>query len=71
MFLLKDFYFPDNVGMPIGEPDDDATYIMEVHYNNPELRSGKHSLGRFVFLREIQNLNQCYSYSLLKKQTSI
>lgn len=51
MFLLKDFYFPDNVGMPIGEPDDDATYIMEVHYNNPELRSGKHSFRRFVFKR--------------------
>ncbi|XP_052095209.1 DBH-like monooxygenase protein 1 homolog [Mytilus californianus] len=35
----QDFYFPDNVGMPIGEPEDDATYIMEVHYNNPEMRS--------------------------------
>lgn len=49
--------------MPIGEPEDDATYIMEVHYNNPELRSGKHFSEGF-FLREIQNLNQCYSYSL-------
>jgi len=37
--------------MPIGEPDDDATYIMEVHYNNPTLRSGKSNFKVVVMLR--------------------
>lgn len=38
---IQDFFFPAKVGMPIGEPEDDATYIMEVHYNNPDLRDGE------------------------------
>ncbi|KAH3863952.1 DBH-like monooxygenase protein 1 homolog [Dreissena polymorpha] len=32
-----DFYFPETVGMPIGEADDDGLYILETHYNNPEM----------------------------------
>ncbi|KAH3863954.1 DBH-like monooxygenase protein 1 homolog [Dreissena polymorpha] len=29
--------YPEHAGLPIAEPDDDAIYIMETHYNNPEL----------------------------------
>ena len=41
MYFEQEFYFPDNVGMPIGEPDDNSMFIMETHYNNPEKRMGK------------------------------
>ncbi|KAK3088637.1 hypothetical protein FSP39_021673 [Pinctada imbricata] len=37
-FLNHQFYFPENVGMPIGEPDDPSMFVMETHYNNPEKR---------------------------------
>ena len=38
---LKVFYFPEDAGMPIGEPGDTDVFILQTHYNNPGLRSGK------------------------------
>lgn len=33
--------YPDHVGIPMGEEHGGATYFMlEIHYNNPNLRSG-------------------------------
>lgn len=34
------FYFPTEAGLPVAEPGDTELYIMETHYNNPELKSG-------------------------------
>ncbi|KAK3087968.1 hypothetical protein FSP39_012921 [Pinctada imbricata] len=34
------FYFPDNVGLPVGEPGDTDVIIMQTHYNNPGLKTG-------------------------------
>ncbi|KAK3087443.1 hypothetical protein FSP39_005971 [Pinctada imbricata] len=34
----KAFYYPDDVGMPIGEPGDNDVFVLETHYNNPALR---------------------------------
>ncbi|XP_056009644.1 uncharacterized protein LOC130051597 [Ostrea edulis] len=36
----KDFHYPEEAGLPMGEPGDGALYIMETHYNNPRLRNG-------------------------------
>ncbi|KAK3088535.1 hypothetical protein FSP39_020262 [Pinctada imbricata] len=35
----ESFYFPDEVGMPLGEPGDNDVLILETHYNNPGRRS--------------------------------
>ncbi|XP_056009441.1 uncharacterized protein LOC125680065 [Ostrea edulis] len=35
----KEFYYPEEAGLPMGEAGDDALYIMETHYNNPGLRN--------------------------------
>ncbi|KAK6195952.1 hypothetical protein SNE40_001271 [Patella caerulea] len=29
------FYFPDDVGMPVGESTDSGVFVLETHYNNP------------------------------------
>lgn len=34
------FYFPAEAGLPVAEQGDTELYIMETHYNNPELKSG-------------------------------
>ena len=41
LLFLKAYYFPENIGLPVNEDDDDDLYIMQLHYNNPHLRSGK------------------------------
>ncbi|XP_061164580.1 DBH-like monooxygenase protein 1 [Saccostrea echinata] len=33
------FYYPEQAGLPIAEPGDNDLFIMETHYNNPQLRS--------------------------------
>ena len=35
------YFFPENIGLPVNEDGDDDLFIMQVHYNNPNLRSGK------------------------------
>ncbi|XP_056261677.1 DBH-like monooxygenase protein 2 homolog [Seriola aureovittata] len=35
------FEFPENAGIPIGGGDSDTYYRLEVHYNNPDLATGR------------------------------
>ncbi|KAK3101729.1 hypothetical protein FSP39_005907 [Pinctada imbricata] len=35
----QDYYFPEDVGFPLQTSQDDELYIMEMHYNNPTLKS--------------------------------
>ncbi|XP_061164656.1 uncharacterized protein LOC133173681 [Saccostrea echinata] len=35
----KEFYYPEEAGLPIGEPGDNDLYIMETHFNNPDRRN--------------------------------
>lgn len=42
--------FPDHVGVPLGEEHGGATYFMlEIHYNNPNLRKGKRYVLRVFY----------------------
>ncbi|XP_071335319.1 DBH-like monooxygenase protein 2 homolog [Trachinotus anak] len=35
------FEFPENAGIPVGGGDSDIYYRLEIHYNNPNLESGR------------------------------
>ena len=39
---LQAFYFPDHIGNSIGDEDDPVFYVMQLHYNNPNRKAGKH-----------------------------
>ena len=39
-FLLQDFIYPENVAYPIGGPGSARFLVMEMHYDNPDMRSG-------------------------------
>lgn len=41
------FSLPDHVGMPVGDSEDPMMFIMEVHYDNPRLLSGKTVLTQY------------------------
>ena len=45
--VLQDFIYPENVAYPIGGPGSARFLVMEMHYDNPDLRSG--TLGQSVF----------------------
>ena len=38
--VLQDFIYPKNVAYPIGGPGNARFLVMEIHYDNPNLRSG-------------------------------
>ena len=38
--LLQDFIYPENVAYPIGGPASARFLVMEMHYDNPDMRSG-------------------------------
>ena len=38
--VLQDFIYPENVAYPIGGPGNPQFLVMEIHYDNPNLRSG-------------------------------
>lgn len=49
----------------MAEPGDTELYIMETHYNNPELKSGQknHRLfNKFIFTIEFQSLTPKYAF---------
>ena len=55
--LVQPFNYPDHVGLAIGSDYIGKHFVMEVHYDNPDLRNGKVK-GLFTWaLRE--NILQC------------
>ena len=40
-FSYQIFYFPSHVGFPLGTEDAPKYVVMETHYDNPGIRSGK------------------------------
>jgi len=38
--VLQDFIYPENVAYPIGGPGNPQFLVMEIHYDNPDMRSG-------------------------------
>ncbi|CAG2223452.1 unnamed protein product [Mytilus edulis] len=38
--VIKPFNFPPNVGLPLGENENEYAYIIEIHYNNPGAVAG-------------------------------
>ena len=38
--VLQNFIYPENVAYPIGGPGNPRFLVMEIHYDNPNLRSG-------------------------------
>ena len=38
--VLQDFIYPENVAYPIGGPGNPRFLVMEIHYDNPDMRSG-------------------------------
>ena len=38
--VLQDFIYPENVAYPIGGPGNPQFLVMEIHYDNPNMRSG-------------------------------
>ena len=43
-FNLQDFIYPENVAYPLGGPDSPRYVVIEIHYDNPLLHSGKSSI---------------------------
>ena len=41
VFYLQDFTYPDNVAYPLGGEGNPRFVVIEMHYDNPNLRSGK------------------------------
>ena len=39
--MFQPYYFPEDAGYSVGGPYDFEFYVMQVHYNNPTLKSGK------------------------------
>lgn len=45
---LQDFYLPEDVGIPIGGPEEPNVYVLATHYENEDfLASKKHLLQVF------------------------
>ena len=40
--LVKDFIYPPGIAFPIGGRSDEQYVVMEMHYNNPSLTSGRY-----------------------------
>lgn len=40
--------FPENVGIPLGDPEGVTYYMLEVHFENPSLEKGKNACSRDV-----------------------
>ena len=38
--VLQDFIYPENVAYPIGGPGSARFLVMEMHYDNPDMRNG-------------------------------
>ena len=45
--LLQDFIYPENVAYPIGGPGTARFLVMEMHYDNPDMRSGMYANWTF------------------------
>ena len=43
--VLQDFIYPENVAYPIGGPGSARFLVMEMHYDNPDMRSGTYVNG--------------------------
>ena len=41
MLILQDFIYPDNVAYPLGGAGSPRFVVVEMHYDNPNLQSGK------------------------------
>lgn len=39
--MLQSSYLPDEAGIPFGTDDDPTLLLLEMHYDNPQLQSGK------------------------------
>jgi len=39
-YHLQVYYYPNNTGIPVGTADDPSFFLMEMHYDNPTLKSG-------------------------------
>lgn len=37
------FVYPEEAGLPIGGPKSNKYVMLEVHYNNPELKDGNYN----------------------------
>ena len=40
-FLYQDMNYPDEAGFPFGEGSSPTYFMMEVHYDNPQLLQGR------------------------------
>ena len=50
-WFLQDFVYPENVAYPMGGPGSARFLVVEMHYNNPQLRGGNSSQFSFVCLQ--------------------
>lgn len=44
------FIYPKEAGLPLGGPNANKYVMLEVHYNNPELKKGKVCLNHSIIL---------------------
>ena len=49
--VLQDFIYPENVAYPIGGPGSARFLVMEMHYDNPDMRSGMLDFYDLLFVR--------------------
>ena len=52
-WLVQDFVYPDNVSYPIGGSDAHRFVVMQIHYDNPMMRSGEQCLNLKLNQREL------------------
>lgn len=51
LYYLKAFYYPPNVGYNIGTEDSPNSYMLEIHYDNPEGIEGQYTHLFFFFFK--------------------
>lgn len=37
---IQDFIYPEGVALPVGGSDNHSVVLLEVHYDNPDMRTG-------------------------------
>jgi len=59
--VFKEFYFPEDAGLPIGRADSPRLLILEIHYDNPENKQGTLSEKLYSFLNSVLMKMRCVS----------
>lgn len=44
------FTYPDEAGLPLGGPMANKYVMLEVHYNNPEMKNGKYKYTCYLYI---------------------